>query len=117
MLERWLARMLSASACCVLVACGSSQPQQPASLTPDTRLQVAEAAEAAGERELALSMYMTAATSAPDNVTLQLRCVDALTRAGKLDQARALLADRLKAMAKQPDLMRALGLIDLVSGR
>jgi Flp pilus assembly protein TadD len=117
MLERWLARMLSASACCVLAACGSSQQRQPVNLTPDTRLQVAEAAEAAGEKELALSMYVTAATSAPDNIALQLRCVDALARAGKIDQARALLTDRLKATAKQPDLMRALGLIDLVSGQ
>jgi Flp pilus assembly protein TadD len=85
--------------------------------TTDTRLQVAEAAEAGGDIELAISMYTQAAASEPSNVTLQLRCADALARAGKVTEARQFLAERLRSRSGQPDLTRALALIDLVAGQ
>jgi Flp pilus assembly protein TadD len=78
---------------------------------------VAQAADASGNTELALSMYMTAAASAPDNIDLQLRCADALARRGKIGEARRLLEERLRARPGQSDLTRALALIDLVAGR
>jgi Flp pilus assembly protein TadD len=80
-------------------------------------LQVAEAAEAGGDNELAISMYTQAAASEPGNVALQLRCADALARAGKVMEARQILAERLGASRGQPDLTRALALIDLVAGK
>jgi Flp pilus assembly protein TadD len=113
-LARRLAGLFSATACCVLAACANFE--QDGSLTPDSRLQVAEAAEASGDHQLALSMYMTAAESAPGNITVQLRAADALARGGKVQQAKDLLKQRLKDRPDQPDLTRALGLIELMSG-
>ncbi len=86
-------------------------------MSADARLQVAEAADSSGDSELAISMYMAAAASEPANITLQLRCADALARRGKIDEARKLLAERLRVSPGQPDLARALAVIDLVAGQ
>jgi Flp pilus assembly protein TadD len=86
-------------------------------MSADARLQVAEAADASGDAELAISMYTAAAASEPANTNLQLRCADALARRGKIDAARKLLAERLRAFPGQPDLVRALALIHLVAGQ
>jgi Flp pilus assembly protein TadD len=86
-------------------------------LTTDARLQVAEAADASGDSELAISMYTEAATSEPGNIGLQLRCADALARHGKIAQARQILTERLRTNHGQPELTRALALIDLVAGQ
>jgi Flp pilus assembly protein TadD len=86
-------------------------------LSADARLHVAEAADAAGDADLAISMYTAAAASDPSNVTTQLRCADALARNGKIDQARQILTDRLSTSRGQPDLIRARALIDLVAGQ
>lgn len=107
---------LLVGACCALSAC-SINPQRKPELSADARLQVAQAADASGNSELALSMYMAAAASAPDNIDLQLRCADALARRGKIDEAHHMLAERLRAHPSQPNLSRALALIDLVAGR
>ncbi len=103
--------------CFALAACGSlTSPRNPA-LTTDARLQVAEAADASGDSELASSMYMQAAASEPNNIDLQMRCADALARYGKLTQARQLLTERLRSHPGEPGLTRALALIDLVGGQ
>ncbi|HEY7578787.1 MAG TPA: tetratricopeptide repeat protein, partial [Acetobacteraceae bacterium] len=86
-------------------------------LTPEARLQVAEAADAAGDSDLAISMYTAAAAENPGNIGLQLRSADALARRGRIGEARDLLADRLRAQPGQPDLTRAVALIDLVAGQ
>jgi len=86
-------------------------------MSADARLRVAEAADSSGDSELAISMYAAAAASEPANTNLQLRCADALARRGKIDEARRLLAERLRAYPGQPDLVRALALIDLVAGQ
>jgi Flp pilus assembly protein TadD len=80
-------------------------------------LQVAQAADVSGDTDLAISMYTAAAASEPSNTPLQIRCADALTRAGKIAQARQMLTDRLKTDPGQPDLVRALALVDLVAGQ
>lgn len=90
--------------------------KQP-TLSADARLQVAQAADASGDSQLALSMYTQAAASEPGNVELQLRCADALARRGKIGEARRLLAERLRTQPGQPDLTRAVALIDLVAGQ
>ena len=91
---------------------------RPASADHDTdaRLQVAEAADAAGNTDLAALLYTQAAADQTSNIALQLRCADALARSGKVAQAREMLTARLRATASQPDLLRALALINLVSG-
>lgn len=80
-------------------------------------MQVAAAAESAGDSDLAVSMYTAAAASEPDNVGLQLQSADGLARNGRIVEARQLLAERLRANRGQPDLMRALALVDLVADR
>src|SRR3954466_11249372 len=102
---------------CGLTACSSMHGQREATLTPEARLQVAEAADAGGDTELAMSMYTAAAASEPSNIALQLRCADALARSGKVTQARQILTERLRRNPHQPDLLRALALIDLVAGQ
>jgi len=108
---------LSVAACCALSACTSGAARPDANLSADARLHVAEAADAAGDADLAISMYTAAAASDPSNVTTQLRCADALARNGKIDQARQILTDRLSTSRGQPDLIRARALIDLVAGQ
>lgn len=108
---------LAVGACCTLGACTSIDAQHQPTMSADARLQIAEAAEQSGDSKLAISMYTAAAASNPANANLQLRCADALARAGRIDEARTLLAERLRARPGQPDLTRALALIDLVAGQ
>jgi Flp pilus assembly protein TadD len=116
LLAGWFLR-LSVVACAGLTACTSISAQRQPTLTAEARLQVAEAADAAGDSDLAISMYTAAAASEPSNVALQFRCADALARNGKVAQARQMLTDRLRSNPHQPDLIRALALIDLVAGQ
>ncbi len=103
--------------CGVLTACASVSNRGESSLTSTSRLQVAQAADEAGNNDLAISMYTAAAAKEPSNIELQLRCADALVRSGKMAQARQLLSERLSANADNPDLIRALALVDLVAGK
>jgi Flp pilus assembly protein TadD len=113
---RLLTGLLSIAVCGALMACTSIDAQRRSTLTTEARLQVAEAAVAAGDNDLAASMYTAAAASEPANIALQLRCADALARSGKVEQAREMLTERLRTGAHQPDLIRALALINLVAG-
>jgi Flp pilus assembly protein TadD len=108
---------LSVGACGALAACASVNTRHESALTSEARLQVAEAAYAAGNNDLAISMYTAAAANEPSNIDLQLRCADALARSGKITQARQLLTERLRINHGQPDLIRALALVDLVAGQ
>jgi Flp pilus assembly protein TadD len=103
--------------CCALAACTTGNQRANPALSAEARLQVAEAADASGDRELAISMYSAAAADNPGNVDLQLRYADALVRAGKVSEARKLLQDRLSTHPNQPGITRALALIDLVAGQ
>jgi Flp pilus assembly protein TadD len=107
---------LSLVACGVLAACQSGDPLRSPTFSTNGLLHVAETADASGDSDLAASMYGQAAASDPSNVDLQLRYVDALTRQGNTAEARQMLTERLRARPGQPDLLRALALIDLVSG-
>jgi Flp pilus assembly protein TadD len=108
---------LSVGACSALTACTSIDAHRQPTLSAEARLQVAEAADSSGDSGLAISMYTAAAASEPSNITLQLRCADALARNGKVAQARQLLTERLRTNRGQPDLIRVLALIDLVAGQ
>ena len=106
----------SVAAGSALAGCGSPAGPHQRTMTADARLQVAEAADAAGNTDLAAMLYTQAAADQTSNIALQLRCADALARDGKVAQAREMLTARLRATASQPDLLRALALINLVSG-
>jgi Flp pilus assembly protein TadD len=101
--------------CLLLGACTMPSAPRPSDLTADARLRVAEAADAAGDDNLAMSMYVTAAEKAPADIAVQLRAADALARSGYLGQAIELLTKRLKAQPGQPDLTRALANIYIIS--
>ena len=109
--------LLPVAVCAALSACAMVDSRRQPTLTTQARLQVAAAADASGNNDLAISMYTEAAANEPGNVELQLRCADALTRAGKIDEARQLLSARLRTNPRQPELMRALALVDLVAGQ
>lgn len=108
---------LSVAAYGALTACTSIHDQHRSTLTTEARLQVAEAADASGDSDLAISMYIAAAANNPANIELQLRCADALARSGKVAQARQILTESLRANHGQIDLIRALAVIDLVAGQ
>jgi Flp pilus assembly protein TadD len=108
---------LSVAICSTLTACTSIDAHRRPALSTEARLQVAEAADASGDSDLAISMYTAAAASEPSNISLQLRCADVLVRHGKIEQARQVLTERLRSAPRQPDLIRGLALIELVAGQ
>jgi Flp pilus assembly protein TadD len=103
-------------ACASLTGCTLAGATHEPGSTVEAKLRIAAEAEALGNSELAISMYLEAATREPDNIEVQLRYADALVRSGKASQARRLLTERLSTNPGQPELMKALALIDLVSG-
>jgi Flp pilus assembly protein TadD len=109
-----LTAFLALIACVDLASCAGTGPRK--TMTAEGRLQVAAEAEAAGNSQLAISMYTEAAERDPGNIELQLRCADALARNGRISQARRLLTERLRGSPAQSALIRALALIDLVAG-
>jgi Flp pilus assembly protein TadD len=109
--------VLPLAVCCALAGCVAGNGRHDPTLSAEARLRVAEAADAAGDTDLALTMYAAAAANDPSNINVQIRAADALARAGKIEQARQILADRLRTGRREPALMRALALIDLVAGQ
>lgn len=85
-------------------------------LTAESRLRVADAAEVSGDKQTARSMYAAAANDSPNDTQTQLRSAEGLARNGGLDDAAALLARRLKTTPHDPELLRTLGAIQIMSG-
>jgi Flp pilus assembly protein TadD len=107
---------MSTLAASLLAACASREGQAPSSVGPESRLRVAEAAEAAGERDMAVSMYMDAANAAPADDATVIKAAQGLARNGSPQSAIALLARRLKAEPGNTGLLRTLGGIQVLSG-
>ena len=86
--------------------------------TPDTasRLHIAETAAAAGQNDIALSMYVAAAAANPSDVQVQARLADMLIRVGKPDVAAETLTRALAARPSDPTLLRWLGNLRLEQG-
>jgi Flp pilus assembly protein TadD len=110
------APLLNMVLCGVLAACAAPPSGSVGGLDADQRLQVADAAAASGDHDLALSMYQQAADSAPNDTALQLRCATGLARNGKTGAAKDLLIARLKAHPHDSDLLRGLAAIYVVTG-
>lgn len=85
---------------------------------PDTasRLHVADTAAAAGQTDIALSMYAAAAQSAPDDIDVQARYISLLIRAEKPEQAEQALAQAMRRKPNDPTLRRWLGILRLENG-
>jgi Flp pilus assembly protein TadD len=86
---------------CVLAGCGGSEATpQLKKLNVQSRLDVASAAEAAGVGTVATNMLAEAAAAAPDTAKVQQRYIRALVDAGRISEARQVLA---KASGNLPD--------------
>ncbi len=96
---------------------GCTQQQQAPKLNADARLRLADAAAAAGNDELAGSLYAAAAANAPNDTAVQLRAAAALAKAGHVAQARQVLAARLRANPHDAEAIRARAALDLGEGR
>ncbi len=111
--------LASAAACWLLASCAGQQADggQQSSLNAESRLRVAAAAEASGDRGMAASMYAAAAAAAPGNTQTQLVCAEGLARNGKIEDASALLARRLKTTPRDPQVLGTLGAIQVLAGQ
>jgi Flp pilus assembly protein TadD len=117
MVRRGLKTVLaSATACGLLAGCAQGDGQQP-SLNAVSRLRVAAAAEASGDRDMAVAMYSAAAAQAPGNTPTQLVCAEGLARNGKIEDAAALLSRRLESTPQDPDVLGTLGAIQVLAGQ
>jgi Flp pilus assembly protein TadD len=90
--------------------------QRTPGLSTGSQLQLAEAADAQGAADVALSMYRAAAARADGDVSAQLRYADALARAGRVKQAQQVLTQQLQRHPEQHDLARASAIVDIISG-
>ena len=85
---------------------------------PDTasRLRIAETAAAAGQTDIALSMYSAAAEAAPNDPAVQARLVSMLIKAGRPELAGQTLSRALARKPSDPTLLRWLGNLRLETG-
>jgi Flp pilus assembly protein TadD len=86
-------------------------------MTAESRLRVADAAEEAGDRDMAASMYAAAAKDAPNDTPTLVRCAEGLARNGRLDDAAELLVHRQKAVPKDTEVLRTIGAIEVMAGQ
>jgi Flp pilus assembly protein TadD len=82
-------RIVAAVAVMALAACASNSPNQDGIRNTDaaSRVRVAMAAEAAGQPDVAVSMFAAAASAAPDEPEVQARYAAALSRNGQAQEA------------------------------
>ncbi len=85
-------------------------------LTAQSKLRLAIAAEDSGNHDMAANMFAAAAAAAPDRSDLQLQAAEGLARNGKMEDAAALLDRRLKAAPNDVDVRRALGGVQILTG-
>jgi Flp pilus assembly protein TadD len=109
------------AACALLSACASPSSstagQKAGQMSGEARERIAEAAEASGDDELALSMYAAASADAPANSKFRLRYADILLRSGKIGPARDLLTQGLATASDPVEIRRGLGAIHVLSGQ
>jgi Flp pilus assembly protein TadD len=110
--------LASVCACWLLGGCVARPDHGPDhALIPSSRLNVAEAAEDAGDRQIAGSMYLAAADEASLDAAVQVRSAEGLARIGRLDDAQTLLERRLDSGMKDPNLLRTLGALQVMTGK
>ncbi len=101
-----------------LGACSHRDRDQNTIREPDNaaRLRIAATASAAGQTDIALSMYNAAAAASPDDPEVQTRLVALLLQTGKPDVAETTLKTALARQPSDPTLMRWLGNLRLETG-
>jgi Flp pilus assembly protein TadD len=109
---------LSALAALALAGCASGEVSQGGIRNSDAaaRVRVAQAAEASGQPDVALSMYAAASSAAPNEAEVQAQYAAALARNGQLQEAEQLLAGKLERAPRQTRLLLAVGQLRLRMG-
>jgi Flp pilus assembly protein TadD len=100
----------------VVGACSHREQPEP-KLGGESRLRVAQAAEASGDFALAESMYAAAAAAAPKDAAVQLGFADVLVRRGRIGEARAFLARGMKTVSDTEQLRGGLAALYLLEGQ
>jgi Flp pilus assembly protein TadD len=116
-LARSIGVATAASWIALLAGCAPQPAGQPTALTSGSRLRVADAAEASGDRQTALAMYAAAANETSNDTPTQLRSAEGLARNGDVKDATTILIRRLKATPHDADLMRTLGAVQVMAGQ
>lgn len=112
---------LAALAALLLTAgCARRQSEQATPIlrdpTADSRLNVARAAEASGQLDVALSMYGSAAAAEPGRPELQAAFAGALARAGNIGDAEEVLNRAIGNAPNDPLLLLQVGRLRLRTG-
>ena len=100
----------------LMAGCSTERDKQPRELTAESRLRVAEAAEQSGDRATALAMYSAAATDPHPDGQTHLRSAEGMARNGGMAEAESLLHNELRSNPDDPELLRVLGAIQVMSG-
>lgn len=100
-----------------LGGCGVLSSERTPEVTQSTRLNVAMAAEASGDNQMALQLYATAVAKNPSDTNAVVLYSRALVNARRIGLARELLARQLEAQPGQPSLARELATIDVLQGQ
>lgn len=109
---RTLAIVVACAAVSACAAGGGGGPQ----LTTDSRLHVAEAAAASGNKDLAVRMYGEAAAADPSNTALQAHVATTIAKLGQIDLGRGLIEQDLKSRPDNPELLRAAAHLAIEAG-
>lgn len=104
-------RIVAAVAVMALAACASNSANQDGIRNTDaaSRVRVAMAAEAAGQPDVAVSMFAAAASTAPDEPEVQARYAAALSRNGQAQEAEQVIARGLERRPRDPRMLLAMG--------
>lgn len=100
-----------------LGGCGMISSERTPEITHATRLNVAMAAEASGDNQMALQLYATAVAKNPSDTNAVVLYARALVNARRIGLARELLARQLEAQPGQPALAREMATIDVLQGQ
>lgn len=100
-----------------LAGCGAISFDRDPTVTHATRLNVAMAAEASGDNQMALQLYAAAVAKNPGDTNAVVLYARALVNARRIALARELLSRQLDAQPGQADLARELATIDVLQGQ
>ncbi len=100
-----------------LGGCGMLGGDRTPEVTNAARLNVAMAAEAAGDNQMALQIYATAMARDPNDVRAAVQYARALVNNRQVGLARELLSRQLASHPGQPDLSREFGTIEVLQGQ
>ena len=100
-----------------LGGCGMFGGERSPEVTNAARLNIAMAAEAAGDNQMALQIYATALAKDPSDTKAAVQYARALVNNRQVGLARELLSRQLAARPGQPDLSREFGTIEVLQGQ